>query len=372
MADVLPSVSTTDERLALDHAPHANRQRDRHYSRQRLRHHRDRQGDAEDEHLERWNPAPQSQHDDDRHDGQRGSAEERPEAVEVLLEWRATGLDRLHESADAAELGGHAGGHHHALSASAGDQRPGVGHVAAIAERQVWLVEGAGGLVHGRGLTGERGFVDRQVHRQRDACVGRDPISGAKDDQIPRHQIAGRHRDLHAPSDHVADGGRHLPQRFECPLCPVLLNEPEQHGKQHDHRDDGGLQTVAEQAREQRGREQDGDEDVLELCRERVPGGVPREHLQLVGTVNLQTAERLPGRQSRVGRRQRVQDVGGLACVPGRRLTLRVRLHDSPGRRSGEADPTRGRPWPAPGGAATTSHQRTNRRERGQIDTLPT
>ncbi len=68
----------------------------------------------------------------------------------------------------------------------------------------------------------------------------------------------------------------HLPQRLERPLGSIFLDEPEQHGEQHDDGDDGCLEAVPEQSGQQRRGEQDHDQDVLELRGERVPRGGAR------------------------------------------------------------------------------------------------
>ena len=101
------------------------------------------------------------------------------------------------------------------------------------------------------------------------AAVGGDAVARAQADDVARHQLARRHDGLHAVAQRSRRRRRHLAQRRQRPLGPVLLGESQQHGEEHDDGDDHGLERVAQEARDDGGGEQDQDERVLELGRRR-------------------------------------------------------------------------------------------------------
>ena len=109
----------------------------------------------------------------------------------------------------------------------------------------------------------------------------------------------------------------HLAQRFERALGAILLHEPEQHGEQHDDRDDHGLERVAHQPGQGGRDEQDDHQDVLELVDQRVPGGPARRRDQLVRAVLGQPALRLVGGEPGLGGGKGAVDLGQFLRVPG-------------------------------------------------------
>ena len=147
-------------------------------------------------------------------------------------------------------------------------------------------------------FAGERRLVDGEVDglRSTRASAGtRSPARSTHD--VARHELARRDRRLLAVAQHVRDGRGHLPQRFERPLGAVLLDEPEQHGEQHDDGDDDRLERVAEEAGDDRRAEQNQDQHVLELREERVPRRLRAQRLQFVRAVHSETLDRGGGGQ---------------------------------------------------------------------------
>ena len=110
----------------------------------------------------------------------------------------------------------------------------------------------------------------------------------------------------------------------------MFLDEPEQHRKQDDDRDDDGLECVTEESRYERSHEQDQNQDVLELRGEGAPRGRTVSRLQLVRPVDVEALRRLSARKTRqlggqafdhLVDRQGMPDRGvlGFARLPGRR-----------------------------------------------------
>jgi hypothetical protein len=78
----------------------------------------------------------------------------------------------------------------------------------------------------------------------------------------------------------------------------MLLNEPKQHRKQDDDRDDDGFESVTEESRYRGGGEKNENEHVLELCREGSPCRRARRRLQLVRAVRGESPRRLSARKT--------------------------------------------------------------------------
>jgi hypothetical protein len=299
------------ERVAPRHALHADGQRDGDHGGQRLGHRGDAEGDAEDQHLDEGEPARQPEHDDARHHREAGPRQRGADAVEVLLQRRARGLHRLEQPGDAAEFGRHAGGHDQAAAAPVGGDRPGVGHVPAIAERQLRVGERAALLLDRLGLAGERGLVHLQVDDLDQARVGRQAVAGAQQHDVPGHQLPRRDLGLLAVAQGGGGGRGHAVQRLDGALGAELLRERQQHGEEQDGGDGHRLDFVAEDRGDGRGGDEDEDEDVLELLEQDPPRRDAAGGLQLVGAVRRQPPRRLGAGQSG-GRRLLLREGRGL------------------------------------------------------------
>ena len=200
-----------DERVALHHPAHADREGDGHDGGKRFGHDGHGERNAEDEHVEQRLSTPHTERHDHRHDDECGLAERVAQLVQVLLERCASGFDGLHELRDLAELRRHAGLNHDCVAAAVRHERPRVRHVAPIADRESRIDERGACFLDGGGFTGERRFVDRQVHGEGDACVGGHTISGVKCDEIARDELARCDGPLGAVPDRMRERRRHFP-----------------------------------------------------------------------------------------------------------------------------------------------------------------
>ena len=92
-AERLDRRESAHERVALDHPLDAERERDGDDRRQSFGDDGDRQGHAEDEHLDERLAAKQTERDDDQDDRERDARQRLADSVEVLLQGRLRRLD---------------------------------------------------------------------------------------------------------------------------------------------------------------------------------------------------------------------------------------------------------------------------------------
>ena len=188
---------TPHERLALDHAAHADGQGNGHHRRQRLRDDRDGKRDAEHEHLDDRQPARQADGDDDRDDGERALAECGAEAIQVLLQ-------RCAARFDASPPCGRCG--RTRWTSRWRRRAPGPGRATTIVPAYAMFVRSPSGrrasssarrgLLYGRRLAGERRLVDRKIDGLDDARVGGHAVARPQHDDVPGHQLARGNDDL--------------------------------------------------------------------------------------------------------------------------------------------------------------------------------
>jgi len=89
--------------------------------------------------------------------------------------------------------------------------------------------------------------------------------AGVEQQQIARHQLAGRQLALDAVAQDPSVRRRHVTQRFHGPLRAKLLIETERDGQQHDDGNHAGFQAVSQRRGERRRNDQDDEQDILEL-----------------------------------------------------------------------------------------------------------
>ena len=94
---------------------------------------------------------------------------------------------------DVAQLGIHPGGRNQHCPATAGGGGVHVGHVEPVAQRHVGPVDGVHVLEHRDTLTRQRGLLHLQGSGLKQAAVGRNLVSGLKQNDVTRHQVVGRH-----------------------------------------------------------------------------------------------------------------------------------------------------------------------------------
>jgi hypothetical protein len=143
-----------------------------------------------------------------------------------------------------------------------GDQRAPERHVVTVAQRVFALRQVIDALVAGHGLAGQRGLVDPQLRNVVKAQVGRHQIAGLQQDHVARHQVLGLDGAVPASTAHRRLRRSQLAQRLHRAIGAPLLDDRDAGVQQHDHQDREGVDQVADQARQHRGRQQDHDHEV--------------------------------------------------------------------------------------------------------------
>ena len=291
-----------DQGMPAHHPLDAHRQRDGDDGGQRFGNHGHRQGDAKDQHLQQWLAAPQAQEHDHPHDGKRRVRQLAADAVQVLLQRRPAGLDRLQQLGDLAELGLHARGHDHGAAAAVSHRRPGKSHVSAVAHGGLTDRQRSGLLLDRQRLARQHGFVDLEIDRFDQPHVRGHSVSGTQQNHIAGHQVTGRDFGFSAVPKHGRQRRCHAAERLDGTLGTKLLGEPQNDGKHHDHGDRDGFHGMAQERRQHRRHKQDDDQDVLELLQQQPPGGDSLRFPQFVLAVGRQPLRGFAAAQAR-GRR---------------------------------------------------------------------
>ena len=254
-----------DECVSSRHPLRGERERDRHHGGQRLRDHRHRDRDPEDQHLEEGLAAQEAERDDNEDDGERQAREDDADPVEALLQRRPRRLDRRQHPGDGAELGTAAGRDDEGAAPAVGDRRAGIDHARAVSDRQGSRPHRRARLLDRQRLARQGRLLEREVDRLAEPSVGRNPVSRPQLNEVARDELAGGHVAFPAGADDGRSRRSQLAQCFHGSLGAVLLDEPEQGREHDDHRDDDRLRRVAENRRQSRADEQDQDQNVLEL-----------------------------------------------------------------------------------------------------------
>jgi hypothetical protein len=253
------------DRLAFRHALHAQRQRDGHDRRQPFGNGRGGERDHHQEHVGRRMAAQQHAEDE----GQRTQPQDRcrehaAEAVDLAQQRRRAGGHVGQHRIDAADLGGRAGGHHQAGGLAVADQRAGIGHAAAVAQRRI------GGdrvavLVHRHRFAGERRFIDAQVLHLQQPQVGRHAVARSQQHQIAGHQVGGIDVLAPAVAQHHRMRRQHRADRVQRRLGLALLDEADDGVDHHRGQQHAGVDPVAQHRGDGRGAEHHVQQHVVEL-----------------------------------------------------------------------------------------------------------
>ena len=290
-----------DEGVPLDHLLHAEREADRDDGRQALGHRGDGEADRGHEHLEDVAALEHADEEHERADDERGDAQPPSQLRELLLQRGVLVLLLLEHRRDEADLRSHAGLDHDPPAPAEHGHRAGVGHGEPVAERRLVLHGRTGLLFHRHALAGQRGLLDPQVDRLDEAHVGGHVVAGLQQDHVAGHQLARGHHPGGAVAHHPRLGGGHLLQGRERLLGLGFLHHADDGVQDDDEDDRSRVHPLAEHEGDDRGRDQDDDEEVLELRREE--GEEPRARLlhQLVRTDLREAARRLGGRDAPSG-----------------------------------------------------------------------
>ena len=154
-----------------------------------------------------------------RADKQDRYAEFLSERGEAFLQRGSDLFALLQERGYAAELGAGAGGGDDPRASAVDDGGAAVRHVLAVAERQVFFMQGPGVLLDRGGLTGEGGLFALELRRLDEAQVSRHDVACLEEHDIPGNEREGRDRVVDAsayarsPTGPTSSSGQPGPSR---------------------------------------------------------------------------------------------------------------------------------------------------------------
>jgi hypothetical protein len=118
---------------------------------------------------------------------------------------------------------------------------------------------GAGRLLRGVGLAGQRRLVHVQVFRIQDPRIARRAVARDEQDDVSRHHVVGRNGRRGAVAQHRYVRLHHREQRLDRYARAPFLPEAEEPARKYDRDDDGGVGRLVQHEREaRRGEEQQG------------------------------------------------------------------------------------------------------------------
>ncbi len=231
-----------------------------------------------------------------RADGQARRSENLPQMLELLLQRRVLGLERLDHLGDETDLGVHARAGHEPLAASVGDQRAHEGGVLAVAQRYFLVQHHPGILLDRHRFAGQRGLLDLEIDALDQPQIGGNIVSGFQQHDVAADDLAARNRHLLAVADDLGIRGGHLLQGRERLFRLRFLDDADHRVEHHDEHDGDGIDVLAERQRNQRRDDQNDHEVIVELIQKEGEESRLRPLGQFVGAEASQDAPALPAR----------------------------------------------------------------------------
>ncbi len=280
-----------DQRVAGDHAVHAQGQGDGDDRGQAFRYGGHGQAHRGQEHVDELAAVQPFQQEHQPHQHEADHHDPFAELLEFPLQGRDLVGYLLHQPGDLAQFGVHPGIGHDGPGLARRHRSAQVDHVGAVGQGQVGPFQGLDVLGHRCGFAGQAGLLHAEVGAgPHHPAVGRDAVPGLDLRQVAGHQLGGRHGAVLPAADHL---GHRAGKLFQCGqglLGAVFLDEP-QHGVDDDDGDDGqGVDPFLQEAGDDRRGDEDPDDEVLELAEEDGPRADAFFLLELVGAVFLQAA----------------------------------------------------------------------------------
>ena len=289
-AEGLDGRKLADNRLALGHLGHAERQHDGHDGDQALGDGSDGERDSDHKGVEQGGRvgkdvahavaedvnAKDHDADDNHHDG-----EDAAELGELHLQRRELFLGLGQGAGNLAHLGIHTGADYDGAATAVHNGGTHVAHVLAVAERHVIGARGkldhVGVLLYGHGLAGECGLFDLHRGALEDAAVGRNGVARLEHDHVTGHELGARQMHELAVAQHLGLRRAHLLQGLEGLLALGFLDHAQYRVDDNDEHDDDDIGKVGlalDHARERAddgGNDQHDDHGVGHLLKETLP-----------------------------------------------------------------------------------------------------
>ena len=318
-AEGLDGRKLADNRLALGHLGHAERQHDGHDGDQALGDGGDGKRDGDHKGVEQGSrvgedvahavtddvDAKDDDADDDHHDGKDAA-----ELGKLHLQRRKLFLGLGQGAGDLAHLGIHAGTDHDGAAAAVHHGRAHVAHVLAVAERHVIGARGkldhVGVLLYGHGLAGECSLFDLHRGTLEHAAVGRNGVARLEHDHVTGHELGARQVHELAVAQYLGLRRAHLLQGLEGFFALGFLDHAQHRVDDNDEHDDDDIGKVGlalDHARERTddgGNDQHDDHGIGHLLKETLPQRRLLGFLELVRACLSEARRRLVVAQAEV------------------------------------------------------------------------
>ena len=237
-------------------------------------------------------------------------------------------FDVADHGADASKLGRGASRDDEARALAARDQRAGIGHRGAIAERSVrgdWV-----GRLVGRGrLAGQRRFLDPQVRGAQQPEIGGNAVARFGQHDVADRQAFGGNGQPPSVAQDRRLAGQHGANGLERLFRPAFLDEADRGVDEDDGEDDHGVKNVAQQDCDRRRSEEHIDQEVVELGEQAREQRARLARRQPVRPVRLEPVRGFLGGQTLSGRPAALECGRGRFGVPGAFCRRAQSLHRS-------------------------------------------
>ena len=259
-----------DDRVLTRHFLCAHGLHDGHDRTERLRDGRDRERDGEHHGIQdRLETCAvrmvEREREHARADHQNDDGKPAAEVVQTDLQRGLALLGLVHQRGDFADLGLHTGCSDHHHRAAVGDQRAGKHHVFLVAERNLAAAQHVCGLFHALAFAGQRAFVDLERIVFQNAAVRHDHVAGFQLNHIAGHDLGRGNNHARAAADDLGRRGGHGLEALQRFFRLAVLHRAEHSVQdQHGENNDRALHVAREHGDDRR-RDQDNDQQVLEL-----------------------------------------------------------------------------------------------------------
>jgi hypothetical protein len=168
---------------------------------------------------------------------------------------------------NSADLRCQADGGHQCHSGTTGHVGALPHHVAPVGHHRI-LWQFADAFRCGHGLPGQGRLDAAEVARFEQQGVGRYLVPFLQQDDVARHQFAGRHHPHGAAAPHLGRGREHVAQGLHSLLGAVLLHETDQRIDKDDRDDHPHVHRVAGEPGDEGRDGEDADQQALELVQQ--------------------------------------------------------------------------------------------------------
>ena len=171
----------------------------------------------------------------------------------------------------------------------------------------------------GFGLTGESGFIDRELGVTHESEIRRHLVAGLQQHQVTGDEFLGGHDPVPAVAHHLGIGADHRAQALQCRLGTGFLDEADDRVDQHHGEDHRGVDELTQSRGDHAGHQEHVDQRMMELPQNSDQQARTADRGQCVGAERLEPIGGLVVGQPalRVAAQQQHHLVGGKPVVRG-------------------------------------------------------